>query len=69
LKSFRPDIVGFASLTCESNTVIRLVAERRGQINPVIVVGGNHETYDPEYFNFTIFDHIVAGLGEKVFWN
>ncbi len=67
LESFCPDIVGFTSLTCEANTVIRLAAEIKEQINPVIVVGGNHATYDPEYFNRSVFDYVVAGLGKKSF--
>lgn len=67
LESFRPDIVAFTSLTCEANTVIRLATQIKEQINPVIVVGGNHATYVPEYFNRAAFDYVVVGLGKKSF--
>jgi radical SAM superfamily enzyme YgiQ (UPF0313 family) len=67
LDSFQPDIVGFTSLTCEANTVIRLAAKIKEQINPVIVIGGNHATYVPEYFNRAEFDYVVVGLGKKSF--
>jgi len=67
LDSFQPDIVGFTSLTCEANTVIRLAGEIKRQMNPIIVVGGNHATYCPEYFNRAVFDYVVIGLGKKSF--
>ncbi|MEN6620352.1 MAG: radical SAM protein [Smithella sp.] len=67
LEDFRPDIVGFTSLTCEANTVIRLAAKIKEQANPVIVIGGNHATYVPEYFNRKGIDYVVTGLGKKSF--
>ncbi|MDD4241497.1 MAG: radical SAM protein [Smithellaceae bacterium] len=67
LDDFRPDVVGFTSLTCEANTVIRQAAEVRRQSRAVLVVGGCHATYDPEYFNRSEFDYIVVGLGKKSF--
>jgi hopanoid C-3 methylase len=67
LDEFQPDIVGFTSLTCEANTVIRLAAGVRERLNSIIVVGGNHATYAPEYFNRAQFDYIVIGLGKKSF--
>jgi radical SAM superfamily enzyme YgiQ (UPF0313 family) len=60
-------VVGFTSLTCEANTVIRLAAEVKKRKNPVIVIGGNHATYVPQYFNRAEFDYIVIGLGKKSF--
>jgi hypothetical protein len=39
LDEFLPDIVGFTSLTCEANTVIRLAAGVRQRINSIIVIG------------------------------
>lgn len=67
IDGFRPDIVGFTSLTCEANTVIRLAAGIKEQTNPLIVVGGNHATYAPEYFNRPALDYIAVGLGKKSF--
>jgi radical SAM superfamily enzyme YgiQ (UPF0313 family) len=64
---FQPDVVGLTSLTCEANTVIRLARQIRGKSNPIIVIGGNHATYMPEYFNRKEFDYIVLGLGKKSF--
>ena len=64
---FRPEVVGFTSLTCEANTVIRIAAEIRARCKAVIVIGGNHATYDPDYFNRAEFDYIVIGLGKRSF--
>ena len=33
----------------------------------VIVVGGNHATCDPSYFNREEIDYIVIGVGKKSF--
>ena len=64
---FAPDVVGFTAVTCEANTVLRLAAKikRRGQA--VVVVGGNHATLDPAFFNRPEIDYIVVGLGKKSF--
>lgn len=67
LDEFLPDVVGFTSLTCEANTVIRLAAAVRERFNPIIVIGGTHATHDPQYFNRAEFDYIVIGLGKKSF--
>lgn len=67
LDNFCPDIVGFTSLTCEANTVIRLAGKIKEQIDSIIVIGGNHATYVPEYFNRNEFDFVVIGLGKKSF--
>ena len=64
---FQPDVVGFTSLTCEANTVIRYAAKIREQCKALIVVGGNHATYNPHDFNRAEFDYIVLGLGKKSF--
>jgi len=63
----RPDVVGFTSLTCEANTVIRYAAKIREKCKAVIVIGGNHATYNPNDFNRAEFDYIVMGLGKKSF--
>ena len=57
----------FDSLTCEANTVIRIACKIKEKSNPIIVIGGNHATYDPDYFNRAEFDYIVIGLGKKSF--
>lgn len=64
---FQPDVVGFTALTCEGNTVIRIAREIKTKANPIIVIGGNHATYDPDYFNRTEFDYIAVGLSKKSF--
>lgn len=64
---FAPDLVGFTSLTCEANTVIRYAAKVRERSKAVIVVGGNHATYNPNDFNRAEFDYILMGLGKKSF--
>jgi hypothetical protein len=62
---FAPRVVGFTAVTCEANTVLRLAAEikRRGQT--VVVVGGNHATLDPSFFNRPEIDYVAVGLGKK----
>lgn len=67
LDDFGPDVVGFTSLTCEANTVIRHAAQVKEKSRALIVVGGSHATYNPEYFNRPEVDYIVIGLGKKSF--
>jgi radical SAM superfamily enzyme YgiQ (UPF0313 family) len=64
---FAPHVVGFTGVTCEANTVLRLAAEikRRGQT--AVVVGGNHATLDPSFFNRPEIDFVVIGLGKRSF--
>jgi hopanoid C-3 methylase len=64
---FAPDVVGFTAVTCEANTVLRLAAEIKRRGRTVIVVGGNHATLDPSFFNRPEIDYIVVGLGKKSF--
>ncbi len=66
-EDLKPHVVGFTAVTCEANTVLRLAAEikRRGQA--LVVVGGNHATLDPAYFNRPEIDYVVIGLGKKSF--
>ncbi|OGP90026.1 MAG: B12-binding domain-containing radical SAM protein [Deltaproteobacteria bacterium RBG_19FT_COMBO_43_11] len=66
-ESFAPDVVGFTAVTCEANTVISIACKIKEKSNPVVVIGGNHATYSPEYFNRPEFDYIVIGLGKKSF--
>lgn len=65
--TFAPDIVGLTAVTCEANTVIRIARKIKEKSNPFIVIGGNHATYSPGYFNRPEFDYIVIGLGKKSF--
>jgi hopanoid C-3 methylase len=64
---FQPDIVGFTSVTCEANTVIRLSREVKKRGEALIVVGGIHATLDPSCFNRPGIDYVVIGLGKKSF--
>ncbi len=65
--AFAPDVVGLTAVTCEANTVIRIACKIKEKSNPVVIIGGNHATYDPAYFNRAEFDYIVIGLGKKSF--
>jgi hopanoid C-3 methylase len=64
---FAPDVVGFTAVTCEANTVLRLATEVKRRGRTVIVVGGNHATLDPAFFNRPAIDYVVIGLGKKSF--
>ncbi|EKD39055.1 MAG: hypothetical protein ACD_75C00520G0002 [uncultured bacterium] len=64
---FRPQVIGFTAVTCEANTVLRYARKIRGQIDCLMVVGGNHATCDPSYFNRSEIDYIVIGVGKKSF--
>jgi len=64
---FQPDVTGFTALTCEANTVIRMAEQIKKNSKTVVVIGGNHATYDPGYFNRGGFDYIAMGLGKKSF--
>ncbi|MBN1364411.1 MAG: cobalamin-dependent protein [Syntrophaceae bacterium] len=64
---FQPDVAGFTAVTCEANTVIAMARRIKEKSNTVVVIGGNHATYDSEYFNRAEFDYVVIGLGKKSF--
>jgi hopanoid C-3 methylase len=64
---FHPDVTGFTAVTCEANTVIAMARKVKEKSNSVVVIGGNHATYDSEYFNRVEFDYIALGLGKKSF--
>ncbi|MDP1991442.1 MAG: radical SAM protein [Syntrophales bacterium] len=64
---FRPQVIGFTAVTCEVNTVLRYARKIREDHDCVIVVGGNHATCDPSYFNREEIDYIVIGVGKKSF--
>jgi len=64
---FQPDVVGFTAVTCEVNTIIRMALKVKEKSNAVVVIGGNHATYDPDYFNRAAIDYIAIGLGKKSF--
>ncbi len=67
LAAFRPDLVGFTSVTCEANTVLRLASEVKESCNSLVVVGGIHASSDPSFFNHPSIDYIVIGLGKSSF--
>ncbi len=67
VSDFRPQVVGFTAVTCEANTVLRYARKIRKISDSIIVVGGNHATCDPSYFNREEIDYIVIGVGKKSF--
>ncbi len=67
LANFRPDVIGFSAVTCEAQTVARLAALAKEHSNPIVIVGGVHATYQPEWFNREEIDYIVIGLGKLSF--
>ena len=67
IADFRPDVIGFTAVTCEANTVLRYARKIREEHHCVIVVGGNHATCDPSYYNREEIDYIVVGIGKKSF--
>lgn len=69
LDKFQPDVVGLTALTCEANTAIRLAGEVKQKSRASVVIGGNHATYSPEYFNRPEFDYIAVGLAKKSFYD
>ena len=64
---FQPDVAGLTSLTCEANTAIRYAGKIKERSTATVVIGGNHATYSPAYFNRAEVDYIVIGLGKKSF--
>ena len=64
---FAPQVVGFTAVTCEANTVLRLAGEVKQRGQAAVVVGGNHATLDPSFFNRPEIDYVVVGLGKKSF--
>ena len=67
IADFRPQVIGFTAVTCEANTVLRYARKIREDHDCVIVVGGNHATCDPSYFNRDEIDYVVIGVGKKSF--
>jgi hopanoid C-3 methylase len=67
VSDFRPQVIGFTAVTCEANTVLRYARKIREDYDCVIVVGGNHATCDPSYFNREEIDYIAIGVGKKSF--
>lgn len=67
-KNYQPDVVGITALTCEANTAIGIAGEIKKKSRAVVVIGGGHATYSPEYFNRAEFDYIAMGLAKQSFW-
>lgn len=67
IADFCPDVVGFTAVTCEANTVLKYARKIKEENAAVIVVGGNHATCDPSFFNREEIDYIVIGVGKKSF--
>ena len=66
-EDLKPHVLGFTAVTCEANTVLRLAAEIKKRGQALVVVGGNHATLDPAYFNRPEIDYVAIGLGKKSF--
>ncbi len=64
---FRPEVIGFTAVACEANTVLGYARRIREENTALVVVGGNHATCDPSYFNKNEIDYIVMGMGKKSF--
>ena len=67
ISDFRPEVIGFTAVTCEANSVLKYARKIREENNCVMVVGGNHATCDPSYFNREEIDYVVIGVGKKSF--
>lgn len=67
LSEFGPDLVGFTSVTCEANTVLRLAEEVKESGGATVVAGGIHASCDPDFFNRPGIDYVVVGLGKASF--
>lgn len=67
IADFCPHVIGFTAVTCEANTVLRYAGKIKKENNCVIVVGGNHATCDPSYYNREEIDYIIIGIGKKSF--
>ncbi len=66
LKKFSPDLVGFSALT-GNHLWAQECAMRVKEILPGVktILGGAHATYYPEIINFSGFDFICRGEGER----
>ncbi|MDP2724896.1 MAG: radical SAM protein [Syntrophales bacterium] len=67
IADFRPEVIGFTAVTCEANTVLGYARRIRQENKALVIVGGNHATCDPSYFNRKEIDYIVIGMGKKSF--
>ncbi len=67
LINFKPDIVGITGVTCEANYMKKIAVAAKTYISAITVVGGQHATHDPDFFNHPDIDYIVLGLGKKSF--
>ena len=69
LSEFKPDIVGFSSLTCEAFLLPDLIARAKNSAGrPLVIVGGPHATSSPlSIFAQTAADIAVIGEGELTF--
>lgn len=69
LAEFKPEIVGFSTLTCEAFLLPKLIARAKASpAKPLVVVGGPHATSSPlSIFAQTVADAAVLGEGEHTF--
>ena len=69
LFEFKPDIVGFSTLTCEAFLLPKMIERAKSSPSkPLVVVGGPHATSSPiSIFAQTLADVAVLGEGEITF--
>lgn len=69
LAEFKPDVVGFSTLTCEAFLLPDLIARAKSSAGrPLVIVGGPHATSSPlSIFAQTAADIAVLGEGEHTF--
>lgn len=65
LCTFKPDVVAFTAMTCEANAVIALAQQVKQHADIITIVGGIHASNDPEYFNRSMIDYVIIGLGQQ----
>ncbi len=69
LAEFKPDVVGFSTLTCEAFLLPELIKRAKASsAKPLVIVGGPHATSSPlSIFAQTLADAAVLGEGEITF--
>ena len=62
---FQPDIIGFSVMTIDSKWVLEIASYiKKGGISSIIIAGGPHPTYFPDFINNEGIDIINIGEGE-----
>ena len=65
VKEFQPDIIGFSLITVNQELVLTTAAFlKKNNVNALIIVGGPHPTFFPDFINNECIDIINRGEGE-----